>query len=196
MFLSSRGQCCSQITRLHETVRSITTKVFKPCHYELKLYYLGLCMHRTSADLFPAGTAELEWQQDDALGVRATEAGLSVPVRRNADEKAACPRMTTGLKKASSDQIKPRPNRTEMDKAGTRTGTSLSYLGQSSPSSGVISVSLCTTTLVTDMSGCCSLASFMAWARAYIQECSARRDHQGETENGEGREGAGMLDCE
>lgn len=37
-----------------------------------------------------------------------------------------------------------------------------SYLGQSSPSSGVISVSLCTTTLVTDMSGCCSLASFMA----------------------------------
>lgn len=36
------------------------------------------------------------------------------------------------------------------------------FLGQSSPSSGVISVSLCTTTLVTDMSGCCSLASFMA----------------------------------
>lgn len=34
--------------------------------------------------------------------------------------------------------------------------------GQSSPSSGVISVSLCTTTLVTDMSGCCSLASLIA----------------------------------
>lgn len=34
--------------------------------------------------------------------------------------------------------------------------------GQSSPSSGVISVSLWTTTLVTDMSGCCSLASLIA----------------------------------
>lgn len=34
--------------------------------------------------------------------------------------------------------------------------------GQASPSSGVISVSLCTTTLVTDMSGCCSLASLIA----------------------------------
>lgn len=33
---------------------------------------------------------------------------------------------------------------------------------QSSPSSGVISVSLWTTTLVTDMSGCCSLASLIA----------------------------------
>lgn len=39
----------------------------------------------------------------------------------------------------------------------------LSYSsGQSSPSSGVISVSLWTTTLVTDMSGCCSLASLIA----------------------------------
>lgn len=36
------------------------------------------------------------------------------------------------------------------------------YLHHSSPSSGVISVSLWTTTLVTDMSGCCSLASLMA----------------------------------
>lgn len=32
--------------------------------------------------------------------------------------------------------------------------------------SGVISVSWCTTTLVTDMSGCCSFASFIAWAKA------------------------------
>ena len=39
-----------------------------------------------------------------------------------------------------------------------------SYLRHSCPSSasGVSSVSLCTTTLVTDMSGCCSLASLMA----------------------------------
>ena len=40
----------------------------------------------------------------------------------------------------------------------------------SSPSSN--SVSLCTTTLVTDMSGCCSLASLMAWASA----CGVRRE--------------------
>lgn len=40
----------------------------------------------------------------------------------------------------------------------------LSYLTYSSPSSN--SVSLCTTTRVTDMSGCCSLASLMAWASA------------------------------
>lgn len=151
---------------------------------------LSVCSRHESADLFPAVAAEREWQHD-ALAVRATGAGLSVSVRRSADGKAACPRMETGLKKAQPDQIKPRSNQTETDRAGTRTGTSLSYLGQSSPSSGVISVSLCTTTLVTDMSGCCSLASFMAWARAYIWECSARRDHQGETEHGEGREGAG-----
>lgn len=31
--------------------------------------------------------------------------------------------------------------------------------------SSAISVSWCTTTLVTDMSGCCSFAAFMAWAR-------------------------------
>ena len=61
-----------------------------------------------------------------------------------------------------------------------RTSTSLGGLGDtaqmmllphSSPSSS--SVSLCTTTLVTDMSGCCSLASLMAWASA----CGVRRQH-------------------
>lgn len=90
--------------------------------------------------------------------------------------------------KAQFNQIKTRLNRTA---PGSGLGALLSYLVQSSPSSGVISVSLCTTTLVTDMSGCCSLASFMAWARAYIRECSAKRDHQGETENGERQGGSG-----
>ena len=52
--------------------------------------------------------------------------------------------------------------------AASHTGLSLPY---SSPSSN--SVSLCTTTLVTDMSGCCSLASLMAWASA----CRVRREH-------------------
>ena len=45
----------------------------------------------------------------------------------------------------------------------------MTLLPHSSPSSS--SVSLCTTTLVTDMSGCCSLASLMAWASA----CGVRR---------------------
>lgn len=44
-----------------------------------------------------------------------------------------------------------------------RQGHALTW-NYSSPSSN--SVSLCTTTLVTDMSGCCSLASRMAWASA------------------------------
>lgn len=53
-------------------------------------------------------------------------------------------------------------HRTGMRKAPDRAGSlTLTY---SSPSSN--SVSLCTTTLVTDMSGCCSLASLMAWASA------------------------------
>lgn len=51
--------------------------------------------------------------------------------------------------------------------------------GQSSPSSGVISVSLWTTTLVTDMSGCCSLASLIAWARAYPQEVTEGQRQKG-----------------
>lgn len=53
-----------------------------------------MCTH-APAGLFPAGGVELEWQQHDALAVSATEAGLSVPVRRSADGKAACPRMET-----------------------------------------------------------------------------------------------------
>lgn len=73
------------------------------------------------------------------------EEGLPV-VERGGVGKAACP---TNSKDKSVTKPKPGPG-------------PLSYLGQSSPSSGVISVSLCTTTLVTDMSGCCSLASFMA----------------------------------
>lgn len=53
-------------------------------------------------------------------------------------------------------------HRTVTRKAPDSTGSlTLTY---SSPSSN--SVSLCTTTLVTDMSGCCSLASLMAWASA------------------------------
>lgn len=159
-----------------------------------------VCMH-ASGNLFRAkrggdgdGGGGLEWERHDALAVSATEEWLTVQEKRSADGKAACPRIETSSGKHSLTKSK--PDQTEKtDRAGTRTGTSLSYLGQSSPSSGVISVSLCTTTLVTDMSGCCSLASFMAWARAYIQECSAKRDHQGETENREGGEGAGMLDC-
>lgn len=75
----------------------------------------------------------------------------------------------------------------------TRTRTSLSYLGQSSPSSGVISVSLCTTTLVTDMSGCCSLASFMAWARACMWKCSARRKPKGGERQQGRRGGSGRM---
>lgn len=136
----------------------------------------------------------MKWQQHDALVVSTTETGLSAPVRRSADGKAACLREETSLKeknkknKAQFNQIKTRLNRTA---PGSGLGALLSYLVQSSPSSGVISVSLCTTTLVTDMSGCCSLASFMAWARAYIRECSAKRDHQGETENGERQGGSG-----
>lgn len=51
--------------------------------------------------------------------------------------------------------------------------------GQSSPSSGVISVSLWTTTLVTDMSGCCSLASLIAWASAYPQDITERQRQKG-----------------
>lgn len=51
--------------------------------------------------------------------------------------------------------------------------------GQSSPSSGVISVSLWTTTLVTDMSGCCSLASLIAWASAYPQEITEGQRQKG-----------------
>lgn len=51
--------------------------------------------------------------------------------------------------------------------------------GQSSPSSGVISVSLCTTTLVTDMSGCCSLASLIAWASAYPKETTEGQKQKG-----------------
>lgn len=51
--------------------------------------------------------------------------------------------------------------------------------GQSSPSSGVISVSLWTTTLVTDMSGCCSLASLIAWASAYPQEVTEGQRQKG-----------------
>lgn len=51
--------------------------------------------------------------------------------------------------------------------------------GQSSPSSGVISVSLCTTTLVTDMSGCCSLASLIAWASAYPKETTKGQKQKG-----------------
>lgn len=50
---------------------------------------------------------------------------------------------------------------------------------QSSPSSGVISVSLWTTTLVTDMSGCCSLASLIAWASAYPQEITEGQRQKG-----------------
>lgn len=50
---------------------------------------------------------------------------------------------------------------------------------QSSPSSGLISVSLWTTTLVTDMSGCCSLASLIAWASAYPQEITGGQRQKG-----------------
>lgn len=57
--------------------------------------------------------------------------------------------------------------------------SSLLTCGQSSPSSGVISVSLCTTTLVTDMSGCCSLASLIAWASAYPKETTEGQKQKG-----------------
>lgn len=86
----------------------------------------------------------------------AAGAGLSV-IRVEAGEESSMP--------TKDDTVAPnaKPDQTTDGGGGkSRTGTSPSYLGQSSPSSGVISVSLCTTTLVTDMSGCCSLASFMA----------------------------------
>lgn len=50
----------------------------------------------------------------------------------------------------------------------------------SQSSSSASSVSLWTTTLVTDMSGCCSLASLMAWARACR---TMRQPHSGNTEH-------------
>lgn len=64
-------------------------------------------------------------------------------------------------------------------KAKPRESASPLTWGQSSPSSGVISVSLWTTTLVTDMSGCCSLASLIAWASAYPQEITEGQRQKG-----------------
>lgn len=129
---------------------------------------LSVCLH-ASANLFPAGVgggSELEWQQRDALA-KCFRSRAVCTRQEKCRWESSMPKNGDQLERNTT-----RPNhnqtRLKMDGSGTRTGTSLSYLGQSSPSSGVISVSLCTTTLVTDMSGCCSLASFMAWARAYI----------------------------
>lgn len=49
-------------------------------------------------------------------------------------------------------------------------------LGGSPSYSGVISVSWCTTTLVTDMSGCCSLASLIARAKACMESKGGTSD--------------------
>lgn len=68
----------------------------------------------------------------------------------------------SGVRRAASSRAPNRSSQAESSCDWLR-----SYLRHSSASSGVISVSLCTTTLVTDMSGCCSLASLMAWARAW-----------------------------
>lgn len=58
----------------------------------------------------------------------------------------------------------------------------------SQSSSSASSVSLWTTTLVTDMSGCCSLASLMAWASA----CSTGgQPHSGSTEHSRQWKGVG-----
>lgn len=155
--------------RLHETTKSITVKVFKPCHYELRVQYPVCVLARIHWPYPCRGEgAELEWQQQrDALAKCFGSRAVCTRQKKCWWESS----MPENGDQTWENTTRPNHNQTrlKMDGSGTRTGTSLSYLGQSSPSSGVISVSLCTTTLVTDMSGCCSLASFMAWARAYIR---------------------------
>lgn len=93
------------------------------------------------------------------LALNATAAGLFVP-KRSDDGKAACQKQKP-IFRHTFRLNKYDPKQKTWAEQGPGLGPHcLTWV--SPPSPGVISVSLCTTTLVTDMSGCCSLASFMA----------------------------------
>lgn len=146
-------------------------------------YYL-LCMHACPSWPLPLQQEQREGENSQCTGSKHKQGFICTGAKWDTS------RSENGLQH-TLEEAQLHDNRHH---PGTGTQASWSYLGQSSPSSGVISVSLCTTTLVTDMSGCCSLASLMAWARAWIMGCSARKQRQGETENRRWQGGSRAID--